>query len=132
MAAITLEDFRIDYPEFDSVQDARIERAIVRASARIDETVFGNLYEEATGLYAAYLLSISLEAENTANTQGVASLSLGKVKTISTQGEGSVTYADAPSDSAGGKGGSAELQDNPYGQRFETLKRSVLMPSRIV
>lgn len=134
MAAITLEDFRLDYPEFDSVADARITRSITKAVVRLgnSEAEWGSAYEEATGLIAAHLLARSLESTNAVETQGLGAIALGRAKSISVQGEGSITYEDPPGSTSSDGGSSAsEYLSTRYGKAYLELRRSSIMPARI-
>ena len=56
--AITPADFKIRYPEFDSIADARVQTFLDEAILEVGEGAWGTLYEKGVFLLAAHMLAI--------------------------------------------------------------------------
>ena len=56
--ALTAADFKIRYPEFDSVDDVTVDRFIADAEQELAEACWGDLYERGVFALAAHFLSL--------------------------------------------------------------------------
>jgi hypothetical protein len=65
--AITPAEFKLRFPEFDSVSDARIQIFIDDAELELDEDRWGDLYDKGLSYLTAHLLYIG---EQTSGGQG--------------------------------------------------------------
>jgi hypothetical protein len=108
--------FRVRFPEFDAVPDARVQAFLDDAGVEIKEAVWGDFWRRAINLYTAHLLTL---AERTATGGGagtsgpVASRSVGDV---------SVSFAVM----AGGLGwGSDWMVSTAYGQELQRLIHTI-------
>lgn len=59
--ALIPADFKIRFPEFDAVDDARIQFYLDDAQLEVGEAAWGELYEKGVMLLAAHLLQLYLE-----------------------------------------------------------------------
>lgn len=123
--ALTLADFLLDFPEFESYDPARLERILLRAASRINETEWRTFYNEAQGLIAAHLLTIQNEA---ASTGGKGYGVVGGVQAMTVTGSYSVNYATSAGQS---KDNSSAYSSTIYGREFEELQRRVIISIRI-
>ncbi|MEM9214071.1 MAG: DUF4054 domain-containing protein [Cyanobacteria bacterium P01_F01_bin.150] len=123
--AFDVSDFRLDFPQFADpsvYSDAQLIRASERAALRVDETVWGDLYDEGISYLAAYLLS---DAEISRQSSGN---SVGGMRSASIAGEVSVSFSDNSSASSS----SSNLSTNRYGQEFLELQQQVVIPVRVI
>ncbi|NEZ65524.1 DUF4054 domain-containing protein [Leptolyngbyaceae cyanobacterium CCMR0082] len=120
---LTVADFKLDYPEFDSEEDTRVERLLTRAALRIDATQFGECYDEAHGLVVAHLLARSKESANS-NGKGQ-----GALVSVQVENQYSERYADP--NSAISKADS-EYASTTYGQQFLELRNALIVPILII
>jgi hypothetical protein len=110
---ITPQDIRDRYPEFASVTDypdARIQTWITKGVGELDETAWGDQYDEGLLAFTAHYLSWSTSVTGNGGSGG----SLGPVAAKSI-GDVSVTFA--------GMGGEMTQQEaffrsTPYGQEY--------------
>lgn len=122
--ALTVTDFKIDYPEFSTVDDARITRLLERAALRLNETAWGDYYDEAQGLITAYLQQRSVEATTSSGKgQGV-------LTSINVTDQYQESYAQTPQVS--GKNVESEYTSNIYGRQFLELRDGTIIPLTIV
>lgn len=56
---MTLEQFRVRFPEFAKHPDPYVQAFLDDAEAELDATVWGDLYDRAHGLTAAHNLTLS-------------------------------------------------------------------------
>lgn len=56
---LDLAAFRLEYPEFQSAEDAFVSAYLARAARRIDPRIWGELAAEGHGLLAAHLVATS-------------------------------------------------------------------------
>lgn len=111
---ITYSDFTIDFPEFTDATkypQARVERAIARASTQVDNEL--GLAPELIANLTAHLLSIS-----TPGTVGGAGT--GAISSLSVSGEYTVSYAGETQAT-----GTNPLNATPYGREFQRLLGSI-------
>jgi hypothetical protein len=109
--ALTAADFKIRYPEFDSVEDTRIDLYISDADTELSESCFGDLYERAVFALAAHFLALDIARQDSGSggmTAPLQSRSIGDV---------SWSHAIASVDSAGDQ----YLGSTQYGQEFMRL-----------
>lgn len=121
--AVDLDTFRLDFPQFTETSDTVISRSLDRAADRLDEADWGDLYDEAQGLFAAHLLALSVQA---VQTGGAAS---GGISSINISGEYSISYGSGSGSGSSRVVGSLEL--TKYGQEFLQLRDSVIPTIRI-
>lgn len=101
-----LEIFRAVAPEFASVSDSDVNTLLTLAAARLNPTVWGDLYTQATAYLAAHVRAL---AERTGGAAGpVTSRRAGEV-----------------SESYGFSGGSSYYAATSYGQQFDELRKSL-------
>lgn len=88
--AVTPAEFKIRFPEFGSVLDARVQLFLDDAELELDTSRWGDRYDKGQALLAAHYLTLSLKAASGASSSSgtVASKSIGDV---------SVSYAVASS-----------------------------------
>ena len=70
--ALTPADFKARYPEFDSVDDARIQTFLDEAQLEVGEVPWGTLYEKGVFLLTAHLVVID-QRNQTSSGSGVPS-----------------------------------------------------------
>ena len=124
---LTYADFAIDYPEFAAIAQSKVERALNRAIARVDETAWGRFADEAVGLLTAHFLAIGPDTSN-ASAGGIASQMAGPLVSIEVEGEYAIRSA-TPFGFGGGIGvaGDANYFLSPYGRQYKELQRSVIV-----
>ena len=123
--AVDINSFRLDFPQFEDAaqySDARIQRALDRAALRIDETVWGTLYDEGLSYLAAYLLS-DAELSNVSGGNSV-----GGMKSASIADEFSATFSEQSSSTTSS---SRNMASNRYGAAYLELEHQVVVPLRI-
>ena len=87
--ALTPEDFKARYPEFDSVADARVQTFLDEAQLEVGSGPWGTLYEKGVFLLTAHMIVI--DQRNQA-AGGSSSVSVGQL-TSRKVGDVSVTFA---------------------------------------
>lgn len=116
--ALTPTDFKIRYPEFEEVPDARIQFMLDDAALEVSEAAWGALYEKGSMLLCAHLLSISQsnsdDDDSGGDTGNVVSKSIGDV---------SVSFAKATSESSSDDW----YLSTSYGAEYLRLKKRVGM-----
>lgn len=87
---VSADDFVERFPEFESVEEARIELFLDDAALELDTSRWGDRYDKGQALLAAHYLTLSLKAASgaTSSAGAVSSKSIGDV---------SVSYAVASS-----------------------------------
>lgn len=105
-----LEIFRIIAPEFDVMDDAQVEKALIVGSMFIDEETYGKAYNVALALMTAHILSLSggVNGGYSSSTQKVSSMK---------EGDLSLTYKDVSD------GDLSWLAKSTYGQLLELLQK---------
>lgn len=124
---LTYADFTQDYPEFAAIAQPKVERALSRATTRVDTAAWGKFTDEAVGLLAAHFLAIAPDTSG-ANTSGLVAQLSGPITSIQVEGEYSVKSA-APFGFGGGSGvsGDSNYFLSPYGRQYKELQRSVVV-----
>lgn len=67
---MTLNDFRIMFPEFATVPSAQVSVFLDMAAEHVNVTVWGERYDEGHGFKAAELLALSPSGMGTARVSG--------------------------------------------------------------
>jgi hypothetical protein len=101
--AITPAEFKERFPEFDSVDDLRVQTFIDKALLNIGESEWGAYFVEGQLYLTAHFLALDERSRNSGGTPEAGPVIARKI------GDVSVTFASPASAS----GGSVE---NPYGQ----------------
>lgn len=116
--ALTPADFKIRYPEFDSVLDARVQFMLDDAALEVSEARWGTLNEKGVMLLAAHLLSIDQDNNDSDDDSGgegnLASKSIGDV---------SYSFSKATSESSSDDW----YLSTSYGSEYLRLKKRVGM-----
>lgn len=117
--ALTPADFKIRYPEFDSIPDARVQFMLDDAALEVSEARWDTLYEKGSMLLAAHFLQLDLNRQETEDDDSseegnLASKSIGDV---------SYSFAKAASESTSDDW---YLQTS-YGTEYLRLKKRVGM-----
>ncbi len=97
--ALTPADFKIRYPEFDSIPDARVQFMLDDAALEVSEARWDTLYEKGSMLLAAHLLQLDLNRQETEDDDSseegnLASKSIGDVSYSFTKAASESTSAD--------------------------------------
>jgi hypothetical protein len=95
--ALTPADFKLRYPEFDSIDDSRIQFWMNDAALEVGESAWGEFYEKGVMLLTAHLLTIDLANQGTSSGSG--GLSTNRV-TARKVGDVQVSFARATADNA--------------------------------
>lgn len=126
MIAPNLLNFRVLFPEFDSIDDVRIQLYIDDAIDELNKRNWGGCWGKAALYYAAHQLQLSIDRISGGGGSGSQS---GKLTSASADGL-SVGFAQSPAS------GSSEwaywLSLTPYGQAFLALANSCLPIARLV
>ena len=69
--ALTAADFKIRYPEFDSVADATVEMFIADAEQELSEECWGDLYERGVFALAAHFLYLDQQRQAAGSGGGI-------------------------------------------------------------
>jgi hypothetical protein len=85
---ISPSGFKIRFPEFDSVLDARIQVFLDDSATEIDLTTWGDYYERGIYYLAAHLLTIATKTAGGSTTEDLGAVIRKKV------GEIEIAYAD--------------------------------------
>lgn len=109
---ITPADFKTRFPEYTSVDDARIQLFIDDAVLEIDEAAWGDLYDKGLLYLTAHFLTIA-ESTSSGNSGGVAQTASQSVDGVS------IAYATPSADSAS----ASVFASTAYGQEFMRLKK---------
>jgi len=115
--ALTPADFKIRFPEFVTVDDARIQFWLDDAALEVGEAAWGPLYEKGSMLLAAHLLELDIQRVDS----GSGSSSLARV-TSKKVGDVSVTFARSSTDST-----EDWYNQTDYGSEYLRLKLRVGM-----
>lgn len=112
--AVTPASFKIRFPEFGSVLDARIQLFLDDAGVLLNEAFWGAKYDLGTSYLTAHYLTIGTSTENGAS---------GSIAPVSSRGvDGtSVSYAQVTS----GNVADSFYASTVYGQRYLALRRSL-------
>lgn len=112
---ITPTQFKARFPEFDSIDDSRIETFITDAALMLSACRWGDLYDKGIALLAAHYLALSILQESASSAISAFPVSSKKV------GDVQINYAvTAPADSTEGF-----YSKTPYGQEYWALVRLV-------
>lgn len=60
---LTEAEFKARFPEFDQLTDAAVKSKLDQAERSMDSTVWGDLFGDGQGQYAAHLLALSPEGQ---------------------------------------------------------------------
>lgn len=118
-----LEIVRLLAKEFDTVEDAEVEKYIELEKPNISKKVFGNSYEKGLALLTAHRMKMN----------GYGSSEYGTVAdsihmTSFSEGESAVTFAHSQANNSQVDG---EYTLTTYGLQFLTLKRTLVIPIRV-
>lgn len=63
---MTPDEFKERFPEFDTatITDAQVQSKLDQAERSMDSTVWGDLFDDGQGQYAAHLLALSPEGQD--------------------------------------------------------------------
>jgi hypothetical protein len=117
--AITPTDFKVRFPEFVTIADARIQIFLDLSVLEVGEGAWGTLYEEGVFLLAAHQLQLDLNRQ-AGSTTGGASVSNVESRSI---GDVSVSFGSINSDSVS----ATWYNSTVYGQNYLRLKRRMGM-----
>lgn len=110
--------FKVRFPEFASVDDARIQLFIDDSVIILNPTYWGNRYDIGICYYTAHLLAVGIKSE------AGSSNSTGAISSKSVDGV-SISYAmSAPKNDA-----DSFLNSTQYGQRYLTLRKTLGVPA---
>jgi len=112
---ITPTEFKERFPQFDSIDDARIEFFLNDAETMLSVSCWGNWYDKGLALLAAHYLALSILQESASSAESAFPLSAKKV------GDVQLNFA-VPSSS-----GTMEdyYTKTPYGQEYLSLSKMV-------
>jgi hypothetical protein len=115
--AIDAATFKIRFPEFDSVPDARVDLFIADALLKVGEVPWGDLYEKGVFTLAAHYLQLSLNRQLGDTTGG------GSVNQVTSRsiGDVSVSFGASSSDS----GTEDYYRSTQYGQEYWAMMQCV-------
>jgi len=118
---IEAASFKVFFPEFSSVDDARVDIFLTNGKLRVSQKVFNTTYELAVFYLAAHMLATSINNENSggAGTGNKGAVSSEKV------GDLSISYGSISS--GGGSGSSAQLIETSYGREYIQLRKEKTM-----
>ena len=122
----TLDNFRLLFPEFDEVDDVRIQLYIDDAIDEMSKKNWGNCWGKAVLYYAAHNLQLSIDRADGGGTGGNTS---GKLTSASADGL-SVGFAQSPS-STGSESG-YWLSLTSYGQALSAFANACLPRLKLV
>jgi len=126
----TLANFRILFPEFDAIDDVRIQLYIDDAIDELSKANWGKCWGKAVLYYAAHQLQLSIDRIDGGGGSGGGSGSQsGKLTSASADGL-SVGFAQSPA--SGSSDWAYWLSLTPYGQTFLALANSCLPKMRLV
>lgn len=115
---VTVDSFRIRFPQFESQSDARIELMISDAAKQVGESYWGDLYNQGVSYLAAHLLATEMQAFG-----GSGSINGGAHALASRRvGDVSVSFAVSNQDHQ-----SSFYNSTIYGQKYLTLLKSLGM-----
>jgi len=115
--SITPTEFKVRFPEFDLVLDARITTFINKALLNIDVGVWGNYYEEGQLYLTAHFLQLAIQSENSdGSTSGNAPISSKKI------GDVAISFAVGSVESGTS---AAYFNSTAYGQEYWRLCKIV-------
>ncbi|MCS2154354.1 DUF4054 domain-containing protein [Scandinavium goeteborgense] len=123
MSEVTIDAFRIRFPEFDDITDVRVQLALDDTSPYITESQFGDLYEQAySNLAAVFLNGMITTAGRDGSGQGCTP---GALPVISQQA-GNITLEMAVPPSVNNSSFDTWLSLTVYGQRFLAAREQSL------
>lgn len=111
--------FKILFPEFVDVPDARITLGLAGAEGELSATLWGNCYAKAVYWLTAHELSLALARQAEGDDGG--SVATGRIQSASVEGL-SVSFAVPTNSTANADW----LSQTPYGQAFAALARRCL------
>lgn len=115
MSDVTLEQFRLRFPEFDDIADSRIQLALNDTAIYVSQTRFGDFYQQAyTHLAAVFLCGMIKTGGRDGSGHGSDPSSL----PVITQQAGSVLLTTAEPDWKPDSVFDKWLSLTVYGQRF--------------
>ena len=112
---MTPDEFKVRFPEFDSIEDDRIQFFLDKAALLVSECRWGTLYDEGVALLAAHYLALSIIQESASSATPSFPVSSKKV------GDVQINYA-VPTAASGTE---AYYNSTPYGQEYWSLVRLV-------
>ena len=111
---ITPTTFKIRFPEYDSIDDVRIQLFLDDSALQISESKFGTSYDLAISYLTAHYLTLSIK------TDTGSSGSIGQVASKSVEGV-SVSYNNATADSQS----DSYYSSTSYGQRYLDIRSQI-------
>lgn len=115
--AITPEEFKARFPEFDSVDDLRVQTFIDKMLLNVGENEWGAYFVEGQLYLTAHLLTLAERASNSGGTPGAGPVVSRKI------GDVSVSFA-SPTASTG-DASEAYYKQTAYGEEYWRLMRIV-------
>lgn len=120
--AADLATFRLYFPEWGAVADARVQLYLDDAEAYLNKQIWGDCYDKAVLYWSAHKLALS--EQRVAQGSGAGGSGAGPLTSASVDGV-SVGYA-APAWATGTNAGDAEYSKTPYGQEYLSLRQACL------
>ena len=108
--AVTPAEFKVRYPEFDSVDDARVQLFLDDATLEMSVDVWGDLYDRGQGALAAHYLAIGIQSEAGGGGGSTAEVTSKKI--------GDVSYTYSTSSSSGGTDYKGGFDTTVYGRDY--------------
>lgn len=118
---ITATDFKVRFPEFASVDDARIELFINDAVIVLNESYWGDKYDLGLYYYTAHVLQLGSQTEsgNADATSAIASQAVDGT---------SISFAQGPVNDQS----EAFYSSTAYGQRYLALRKTLGIPASVI
>ncbi len=124
-----LEIIRLTMPEFEQVQDDKVEKWITLARPLVSEEKFGQLYEQAVALLTAHKMGLSGIGGTLAGTK--LSMASGQGLASVSEGETSISFDTAGTSMAATDPMAAEYAKTIYGLQYLSLCSQVIFPAVI-
>ncbi len=118
---VTASLFKTRFPEFDDLEESRIEIFIGDAEDELEESAWGDRYDLAVYYLTAHLLALGQETL-AGNPMGLSKITSASADGLST-GFGSYTFTSATD---------AYWSSTSYGREFLRLKRITFTAARVV
>jgi hypothetical protein len=119
--AIDPASFKIRFPEFDSVSDARIQLFIDDAVIVLNSVYWGDKYDLGLNYLTAHLLTLGTKSEAGSST------SVGGIASRAVDGA-QVSYNVTPTENQA----DAELASTIYGQRYLALRKTLGVAASVI
>ena len=119
--SVDTSTFKIRFPEFDGVADARVQLFIDDADSELSESAWGEKYERAVSYLAAHLLALGQETAS-GNVNGLSPIASASADGLST-GFAKTAYTDVSM---------GQWESTSYGRELLRLKRGTFTAARVV